>query len=482
MSNEQVEALDAIYLRFTPSRLTDRYAWLFSHNPELPDGKGRNWDVLDQDAEKGREHALRVILETSGVGGIKELIPKVSEPQMVGWTLGRTKLLGDYEEAFLLENLANDDPLHARMARGLAAGAATTRGRDWLEGIVKGRGMELGPHQIAELLLCVSGDSRTWALVEEQGDAVEKAYWAGVGPFQLSIGPESPRAIQQLLGMNRAAIAVTVAYRAIHNGTFIAPDVIAGILEALVRTPNMDELDAHMVGDLLAALEPSETVPVDRIAGIEWTLLPTLKHGRHCPRFLLEKLASDPAFYIDVLSLVYRADGDERKTLNKQDQRRAQLGHQLLNAWRSLPGNVGGALDAAALSKWVLKARQLAKERKRTAIGDQMIGQMLSGSPSGNDGIWPHEAVRDLFEKVRSIELERGFQIGHYNSRGVVSKGLFEGGGKERELAENYRAAATKLARRWPRTAAVLRRIADSYKRDASRQDAEADLREDGLE
>ena len=44
---------------------------------------------------------------------------------------------------------------------------------------------------------------------------------------------------------------------------------------------------------------------------------------------------------------------------------------------------------------------------------------------------------------------------------------------------ESYEADAAKVAARWPRTAAFLRRFAADYGHDAIREDMEAELRHD---
>jgi len=41
-------------------------------------------------------------------------------------------------------------------------------------------------------------------------------------------------------------------------------------------------------------------------------------------------------------------------------------------------------------------------------IGDRCIGKLLSHSPTGNDGVWPHETVRDILERYES----RGIEVG----------------------------------------------------------------------
>ena len=82
---------------------------------------------------------------------------------------------------------------------------------------------------------------------------------------------------------------------------------------------------------------------------------------------------------------------------------------------------------------------------------------MLSASPAGTDGVWLAEPVRELIEDLRSADLELGFEIGAYNSRGVVTKNLAEGGEQERQLTKRFEKTAEPLSSRWPRSPAMLR-------------------------
>jgi hypothetical protein len=87
--------------------------------------------------------------------------------------------------------------------------------------------------------------------------------------------------------------------------------------------------------------------------------------------------------------------------------------------------------------------------------------------------------VRDLLEEVTSEDLEQGIYKGTFNSRGWISRALGEGGAQERELAERYHTYARLLNDRWPRTAGLMRQIAEAYVSDARREDTEAELEED---
>jgi hypothetical protein len=195
---------------------------------------------------------------------------------------------------------------------------------------------------------------------------------------------------------------------------------------------------------------------------------------------LHEELARSPELFVKALALVFRAEGEEPVEVSAENRARARCAYELLNSWRTIPGDRGdGSVDGEALAAWVARARELLQSTGRRKIGDEMIGQLLSGSPSGPDGAWPHPAVRDLIEHLASTELERGIEIGRYNSRGVVTKDPYEGGLQERQIAESYERDARTIADRWPRTAAMLRRIKDTYLEEAAREDREAELRQD---
>ena len=127
-----------------------------------------------------------------------------------------------------------------------------------------------------------------------------------------------------------------------------------------------------------------------------------------------------------------------------------------------IPGTqANGSIDTNALLSWITEARKLCSAAKILELCDYEIGMILSSAPVDPDGSWPCAAVRDMLEMVPGI----------FGQRGVCSKSLFEGGEQERALAEKYRGFAAKCKMRWPRTALLLRRIADSYEGQARRED-----------
>ncbi len=127
----------------------------------------------------------------------------------------------------------------------------------------------------------------------------------------------------------------------------------------------------------------------------------------------------------------------------------ARRGYELLDSWRVVPGVEEDSVDSDVLESWVAEARELLREADRSEIGEQRIGHILRYAPKGSDGLWPHEAVRDLLEEIESRDVETGLAIELRNSRGVTTRAPLEGGGQERELVAQYSDAADVLAGRW---------------------------------
>ena len=66
-------------------------------------------------------------------------------------------------------------------------------------------------------------------------------------------------------------------------------------------------------------------------------------------------------------------------------------------------------------------------------------------------------------------------KVGVFNKRGFYTKGCFEGGRQERELADAYAKYAEHCEGNWHRTAKVLRDIERGYRHDAIREDIKAE-------
>jgi hypothetical protein len=213
---------------------------------------------------------------------------------------------------------------------------------------------------------------------------------------------------------------------------------------------------------------------------LEWAMLPLFRYDRRPMKVLHGQLAIDPQFFADVISLGFRGENDEDPDQPDDEHRvRAKIAYALLVGWHVVPGtSADGPIDATQLNEWVDTARRLLATSGWEKIGDQRIGHVLKYAQRDADGSWPPLAVRALVDRIGSDDIETGFIIEEHNSRGVWTKSPAEGGSQERALAERFRRLGAPLANGWPRSAAMLGRLADSYEADARREDERMELRE----
>ena len=73
---------------------------------------------------------------------------------------------------------------------------------------------------------------------------------------------------------------------------------------------------------------------------------------------------------------------------------------------------------------------------------------------------------------------DHGVQDRCYDSRGVTRRGLYDGGGQERDLAARYRTWAQARRFEYPFVGRILDAIAEGYERDAAWEDTEVRVRQ----
>jgi hypothetical protein len=161
----------------------------------------------------------------------------------------------------------------------------------------------------------------------------------------------------------------------------------------------------------------------------------------------------------------------------------ARNAHSLLSEWRHLPGmDADGAVDGNALRQWVDDVLGLATDPNRRWGALHHIAGLLATSPAEPDGRWPSPAVSDLVEHLDDREFEDELYVAILNARGGTMRGAYDGGDQERLLAESFRNRTRDLVDRWPRTAAVLRRVSEDYERTAREYETEAERRRTGFD
>jgi hypothetical protein len=489
LPEEQLEGIERAYLAIEPRDGIRRLAWLFSApGADLPAPARNDWHADEVKSAKLRRDAVQGLLSNGDVEAIFALASAAKMPELVGVAIVQAIGARGQQEAILFEALQRREPSSASLARlagGMICAFCERDGDAWVDTFLsRAEVKSWSKETIMNTLLLMPISKRTWERAASFGSEIEDLYWSRTDIPGIPGDTETVAfALRKLLAAGRARHATHLAGA---RAKIVPSELIVGILTEAAREPRPEGADAsegamflYSVEELLQRLDKDGDVPEDQMALLEWTYLPLLEYSRRPPEVLHGKMSTNPAFFVEVLSAVYRPAPDSGvQETTDQDPKRAQaiasLAYGLLRSWRRVPGEAGGIVDSAALEDWVKRARLLCAQLGRAAIGDEHIGSVVASAPPDADGTWPQKAIRELIEITRSRDLENGVLVGVHNMRGVTWRGLTDGGAQERSLAKQYQdwARATELEHR--RTSALLERIAKSYEEQGQWHDQDA--------
>ena len=473
----EIEGLAALLKPVDP---VASHRYLF--DKQMPDlgTKRADFEAYEATLNEARRHAIREIVDADGVEGIERLLESAKEPFAIGWSIADSGVELPSEQ--VLQYLDSSEPNRAAYARGYVQKRSHKEGLPWLDATLP----ELAGRPLAEARVLNSTRifPDAWERAAQGGTAVEAAYWQEFMP--VGLGPSFQwlnEAAEKLLKHGRAAAAVDLlALYAEQNDPPAKPELVADALESLiVATP--DEQRRASPYDLQRLLEllRKRNFDEDRLSMLEWRLLPGLGYGTPAPS-LERRLARDPKFFVEILSLCFKRD--DGKTEPGPDPLVAQNAFHLLEEWRVVPGTSErqGDVDETKLSEWLRGAFAELDQADRVVVGSIYIGHVFAHAKADIDGTWPTRPVRDAIERLASDEVDRGFGTQIFNNRGVTSRSLTAGGEQERELAGQFETWTSMIQDMWPRTAAVLDAVAQGYRSQAQAQDEEADRFKKGLD
>jgi transcriptional regulator with XRE-family HTH domain len=480
-----VDRLEEAYQHIRPSDPVTNSAWLFTDYPDVVDPNhdgtdpDADWKAHEQVITDARCRAANEVYDAQGLAGIRRLAALAERPFHLGFALGTTGI-PQADEAELLNSVGSDEAADNQLAAGYVGGRFAADGWTWADIVLEDATDRWAPHQTAQFLACIT-DPLSWAWLDRSGLDVQREYWARVHTFVvMRINPIE--GATRFCERGRPFDALDVLAMEVHSGkTDFDLELAFRILESCAQTapPNWfnGTMFSYHVSQILDLLE-RRGADRQRLMKAELTYVPILKHERQ-PKLIYDEMSRDPAFFVEILTWVFKAEGDDPREATDELRSRAEVGYELLHSWKIVPGSkADGTIDTDLLSEWIVDARRLCAERGRPTLGDQYIGHILRYVPEQDD-VWPPDDIAKIIDSLANREIERGLEVEVYNSRGFTSRGLSDGGAQERVLAAKYLGWAENMDNRRPRTAALLRRIADGYDEDAEREDREARLHEE---
>ena len=488
---DEVDQIEVVERLLEPSSSPKRLAWLFAEDMPRIQGIHRTEKEYDSTLSELRVKAASEIATVLRWPDLHIFAITTKMPWYFGKALAQAGMT-EHESAIidLLNSAAAED---LNFATNYVTQRFRSEGWPWVERHLHER--RLSPTQSGRLLLATHDFPRAWTIAEGISESIAAVFWREFPTYGLGHDFSHVETVaQRLLDVRRpgSALRLLALYRRKGGGAKRAELMATALEELLLRDPVDPEFRIlSNLREVFSYLEQS-TLPAERIARLEWAYLPVFGYGSSPPT-LCRYLAQDPSFFVEVLSRGYRPRASEileegaasngEVELSEAEQTIVSNAYRLLSNWRALPGKrEDGTIDGDLLKQWVNEARKLLREAHRSEPGDNHIGMVLAASPADPDGTWPCVEVRNLLETLQSGEIENGLEVQLHRKRGATRRGMLDGGDQERDLVAKYKEQADQFADRWPRTAAILRRLANSYEREGRYFEGDAERRRTGFE
>ena len=481
LKGDDLTRLEALVARHAPTDEVARSVWLFNDwLPIIPETemddevKGRR-DAVDD----ARAEAVVAVEAEQGLGGLIKLALLAKLPQLVGNSVADLIVSRGVDAMFDVLDAVGAEKADGPLALSVVRRSSFDFPNEFLDRYVDwGKAMELNTPTIVAALNAMKDVPAVWDCAEAFGADVVEKYWTTKSAWALEDCAVAEVAADRFSNFGRpiaALEALAKCYEQV-DGERLVTLLSAGI-EEINRGGPSGMLSDHRINKALESLIGRGDVDVRTVAALEFRYFPLIEdRDRRAKRVLAVHalMRDDPAYFVHILSLVFRGENEDASDMPEGEEGTAKIAYRVLSSFSQVPGTDDSRIDETVLRQWIEGVRSTAEEADRKKIAEIHIGNVLAHAPDDpDDSAWPHKGIREVVEWANSEELDRGMTIERLNMRGVFSRGIYEGGNQERDIATRYEGYAERCAG-YPRTIMVLQRIAASYKADAVRADEQA--------
>ena len=470
LSEEALLKIEEVANTLAPEAPALLYQRLFGNRDYALFEEEGNYDEQRKKLDEARQVAVQTMLESGGLQAVLTFARSVASPYEVGRVLGGIEF--EKLETDILPMLLNTtEDMEKQVLEGFVWVRQWKFEWDWVDSVLES---DWTKAQKAKFLVLLPFEEETWHRVANQlGEQDEGCYWQNVKVDRYGVRADLTIAIEKLLQYQRASAAVLCVCRTTENsGRFDESLAIRTLLAVLEEPSDIKHLDWDGTVEVIKRLQKSSTADQDALFKIEWNFLPWLnRFSPGSPVMLEKRLASDPAFFAEVVRLVFRSEKDTQDDAKPDEQRNnlARNAYRLLSEWRRCPGILAdGSFNVDAFTTWLGEARRITEETGHGEVAQIQIGCVLTHAPSDPNGLWIHEAVAKALNGKDTGTMRSGFTTELFNQREVHG---FTAGKEELELAQKNRDKAADLeAKGFSRFATAMREFAHSYERDAERE------------
>lgn len=473
LKDDILTRIDEVAAKLSPKGLQNLYRRIFNGRDfDLYDEEdGDDWRAKEMRLEERRQKAIGEIYEEGGIDAVLDFAQTVESAPQVGAAFG--VIAGSEEDSALLPRLLDADKEKLSLFISSYIWARRWKaGWDWVDQIT-------APEWTLDQLCCffrsLPFGPEAWKRVSTALGKNEGLYWKNVVFNGFQAEDDFETAIDKLLEYDRPYAAIDCLNASRHKKNPLDHD---RTIKALLAAVNADESPhsqaVYECVELIKALQEDPETDQDALFKIEWAYLTALDgHGHRGarPKLLENRLASAPAFFCEIIRIIFRSSHEEKKVKepSEKEQRIAGHAYRLLHEWSVPPGTLDdGSFSPDAFEAWLKEMKETCEKTGHLEVGMSQLGQVLIYTPPDPDGLWIHKAVAEALNAKDAEEMRRGFHTGVFNSRGVVT--VVPSGAPEDELAAKYNAKADEVeAAGFHRFAVTMRSLGETYAREAKR-------------
>lgn len=490
LPSEELQKIEDVFNLYRPIDEKKKHLYLFEDGYiSFPAGSKRK-DLSYEERQKFVHHerlsALKSVYAKQGLEGILNMAEALKRPHYLARSAASLDL-NENEETSLLALLQDDESKKlCSFTQEYILAKSTSHGENWTEKAwQKAVALRTDNETLAMFFLGLPQRRHSWNLLESASPDVAHIYWQQMNPYLYSDKMEDNIfVLKEIQKVNRH---LTVLDEVSHFAEHLPSEFLAEALTNAATTPSNEDrrLHSYGIGQVFEILHTRNDLDEQRMVQLEMLYLSflTSPDTENKPQQLFKELASNPDFFIEVVSMIYFPDDHEKDKAYSEEAaslryKKLDSAMKLLESWREIPGmKEDGSINKEKLTNWIKAVRVKAKECKMTYGADSEIGKLLACYPRNNNS-WPPDEICEVIDALNSDAITSHFETEIFNSRGVSVRSPYEGGIQERYLSAYFEKMAKQIVVKWPVTSGALLNLAKTYANDAKREDERAHLDE----
>jgi len=471
MPEESIVNLETVAESLTPQLPELKYRRLFNGDDFNLFEKIKDHRKEERRISQLRQKAIKEIYESGSIANMLKFAENASSPEHVGHVGLAAGFIEDstLDSHFLPELFHTEKEAYRRFIKGFVWSRFREKGLPWADSLLL---KDWSKFQKNEFLILLPFIKEVWSRAKNHLSEDENLYWDQVRVTYCPNYDDLALAAQKLIQYGRPNASIFLLRLA--NEEYFDPDLASqALFEGLKSIDPLRDFDRYCTLEILKRLQAcSERVDPELLFKIEWGYLPLLHDFKeYSPKVLQNRLASDPVFFHEIISIVFRSKNEENESQEptKTQESLARMGYHLLSNSIVTPGTQSdGSFNPEDFEDWLKEVKRLTKKSGHYNIALEQIGQLLTHAPTDPDGLWIHKTVAKALNDRTVQPMRSGFTMALFNQRGVYD---FSAGEEERTIAKENRQKAEALEHEgFSRFATAMRDFAGRYERQAERE------------